>query len=120
MTLNNERKLAALAKAHQAIALLDQQLAELEKAKVIAQLYPDLELELHEVLNLYDKVIASHYSKMAQGKKNPNQERAIELIEQFKAQGDSKFIKSAWVQFDKEQPNIYTLESFRTLYKRKK
>jgi hypothetical protein len=120
MAMDNKRKIEALAKAHQAIALLDERLAELEKVKVIGQLYPDLDLELHEALVLYDEVIASHYAKMAKGKKNPHQERAIELIEQFKAQGDSKFIKSAWVQFDKEQPNIYTLESFRTLYKRKK
>jgi hypothetical protein len=97
------------------------------KAKDINQ---GLNIDLHpvELAQLYDnaessispKAIASHYTKIAQSKKNPNKKRALELIEQFKATGDKKFIKSAWTQFDKERPNIYTLESFRTLYKRKK
>lgn len=89
------------------------------KAKDINQ---GLNIELHpiDLAQLYDKAISSHYSKMAQSKKNPNQERALELIEQCKAKGDSKFIKSAWAQFDKEKPNIFSLEYFRTLYKRKK
>ncbi len=89
------------------------------KAKVLNQ---GLNTESHptELAHLYDMVVAHHYAKMAKGKKSPHQDRALELIEQFKATGDKKFIKSAWTQFDKERPNIYTLESFRTLYKRKK
>lgn len=89
------------------------------KAKDINQ---GLNIDLHpvELAQLYDNAKSSIYQKMAQAKKNPHQDRALELIEQFKATGDKAFIKSAWSEFDKERPNIYTLESFRTLYKRKK
>jgi hypothetical protein len=133
MAMDNKRKQEVLARARKAIDAAEEELRKsktqrsimeseekLQKIRVVARHLKTLDMELQEILALSEDVISSHYSKMAKDKKNPHQNRALELIAQFKASGERGFIKAAYRAFDIENPGIYKYDSFTTLYKRHK